>query len=86
MLSIRNIQFTKLLKADGRFREFNFRKSANDGQIIFNVDVTDDRSTRIFFRMHKEDSVWKIQSQDLPIWVIKNETNLCQLIESELQS
>ena len=86
MLSIRNIQFTKLLKAEGRFREFNFRKSANEGKIIFNVDVTDDRSNRIFFRMQKEDSVWKIQSQDLPLWVINNETNLCELIESELQS
>jgi len=86
MLSIRNIQFTKLLKAEGRFREFNFRKSANEGKIIFNVDVTDDRSNRIFFRMQKEDSVWKIQSRDLPLWVINNETNLCELIESELQS
>jgi len=86
MLSIRNIQFTKLLKADGRFREFNFRKSANEGIIIFNVDVTDDRSNRIFFRMQKEDSGWKIQSKDLPPWVIKNETSLCELIENELQS
>ena len=86
MLTIRNIQFTKLLKADGRFREFNFRKSANDGKIIFNVDVTDDRSNRIFFRMQKEDSVWKIQSQDLPVWVINNETNLCKFIENELQA
>lgn len=86
MLSFRNIQFTKLLKAEGRFREFNFRKSANDGKVIFNVDVTDDRNNRIFFRMHKEDSVWKIQSQELPPWIIKNETSLCELIEGELQS
>lgn len=86
MLSIRNIQFTKLLKADGRFREFNFRKSDNEGKVIFNVDVTDDRSNRIFFRMQKEDSLWKIQSQDLPLWVIKNETHLCELIENELKS
>ena len=86
MLSIRNIQFTKLLKAEGRFREFNFRKSANEGIIIFNVDVTDDRSNRIFFHMQKEDSVWKIKSQNLPVWVINNETNLCELIENELKS
>ena len=85
MLSIRNIQFTKLLKADGRYREFNFRKSANDGKMIFNVDVTDDRNNRIFFRMLKEDSTWKIQSQGLPVWIMKNETNLCELIENALQ-
>ena len=86
MLLIRNIQFTKLLKADGQFREFNFRKSANDGKVIFNVDVTDDRSNRIFFHMQKEDSVWKIQSRDLPLWVIDNETIFCELIENELQA
>ena len=86
MLSIRNIQFTKLLKAEGRFREFNFRKSANEGKIIFNVDVTDDRSNRIFFHMQKEDSVWRIKSQNLPVWVINNETNLCEFIENELKS
>ena len=86
MLSIRNIQFTKLLKAEGRLREFNFRSSDNKGKIVFHVDVTDDRNNRILFRMHKEDSSWKIQSQELPGWVIKNEANLCDLIEGELQS
>ena len=85
MQSIRNIQFSKLLKTEGRFREFNFRKSAKEGKIIFNVDVTDDRNNRILFRMQKEDSAWKIQSQELPGWIIKNETSLCELIEKELQ-
>ena len=86
MLSIRNIQFSKLLKAEGRYREFNFRKSANEGKIIFNVDVTDDRNNRILFRMQKEDNGWKIQSKELPVWIINNETNLCELIENELQA
>lgn len=86
MLSIRNIQFTKLLKADGCYREFNFRKSTNEGKIIFNVDVTVDRNSRIFFRMLKEDSTWKLQPQELPGWIINNEKNLCDLIENELHS
>jgi hypothetical protein len=86
MLGIRNIQFSKLVKAEGRFREFNFRKSANDGTVVFNVDVTDDRNNRILFQMQKEDNEWKIQSRELPVWIISNETNLCQLIESELQA
>lgn len=85
MQSIRNIQFTKLLKANGRLREFNFRRSAHEGKIIFNVDVTDDRNNRIFFRMQKEDSTWRIQPQELPLWVTTNETNLCELIENEVQ-
>lgn len=86
MLTIRNIQFSKLVKAEGRFREFNFRKSANGGTVIFNVDVTDDRNNRILFRMQKEDDTWKIESKELPVWIINNETNLCQLIESELKA
>ena len=86
MLSIRNIQFTKLLRVEGRFREFNFRRSGKDEQAIFNIDVTDDRNTRIFFRMQKENSAWKILPQEIPSWIINNETNLCELIEKELQS
>ena len=86
MLGIRNIQFSKLIKAEGRFREFNFRKSASGETIVFNVDVTDDRNNRILFRMQKEDNTWKIESKELPVWIINNETNLCQLIESELQA
>jgi hypothetical protein len=85
MLSIRNIQFTKLLKANGRLREFNFRKSAIEGKIIFNVDVTDDRNNRISFRMQKEDSTWKILPQELPLWITTNEKDLGELIENEVQ-
>lgn len=86
MLAIRNIQFSKLVKAEGRFREFNFRRSANGETVVFNVDVTDDRNNRILFRMQKEDNTWKIESKELPVWIINNETNLCQLIENELQA
>jgi len=85
MLSIKNIQFTKLLKADGCLREFNFRKTANEGKTIFNIDVTDDRSNRIIFNMQKQDDLWKIQTQQLPSWITKSETNLHELIEQELK-
>jgi hypothetical protein len=85
MLSIRNIQFTKLLKANGRLREFNFRRSAIEGKIFFNVDVTDDRNNRISFRMQKEDSTWKILPQELPLWITTNEKDLGELIENEVQ-
>ncbi len=86
MLSTRNIQFTRLLKVEGRFREFNFRKSGRDDKIIFNVDVTDDRGNRIQFRMQKEGDTWKIQSQELPVWIISNESSYCELIENELRA
>ena len=40
----KNIQFTRLVKADGRLREFNFRKyRGEEGELLFSVDVVDDR-------------------------------------------
>jgi hypothetical protein len=85
MLSIKNVQFTKLLKAEGRLREFNFRKTASEGQTIFNIDVTDDRSNRILFHMQKQDDLWKIQPQQLPAWITKNEIHLHEVIEEEMK-
>jgi hypothetical protein len=81
---IRNIQFTKLVKADGRLREFNFRKSNGLQEGLFTVDVSDDRGNRIVLRMQKEDGVWKIMKQQLPAWIWENEANFHTLIEEEL--
>jgi hypothetical protein len=83
---IRNIQFTRLLKAEGRLREFNFRKQNGLAEGLFTVDVVDDRGNRILFRMEKGDSGWKIVHQQLPEWVWKNEANLNDLIEEELRN
>jgi hypothetical protein len=81
---IRNIQFTKLVKADGRLREFNFRKSNGLQEGLFTVDVSDDRGNRIVLRMQREDGVWKIIKQQLPAWIWENEANFHTLIEDEL--
>jgi hypothetical protein len=85
MRSIKNIQFSKLIKAEGRLREFNFRKSNPNGEILFVVDVTDDRSNRIIFQMQKESEFWKIQPQLLPDWILKYESQFHELIEDELR-
>jgi hypothetical protein len=85
MRSIKNIQFSKLIKAEGRLREFNFRKSNPNGEILFVVDVTDDRSNRIIFQMQKENEFWKIQPQLLPDWILKYESQFHELIEDELR-
>ena len=82
----RNIQFTKLLKAGDRLREFNFRRSTSDGIIIFNVDVTDDRNDRISFQLKKQETGWKIQSPPLIPWILSNEAGFHEIIEEELQS
>lgn len=83
---IKNIQFTKLLKADGRLREFNFRKSNGLQEGLFTVDVSDDRGNRIIFQMQREDGVWKILKQQLPPWIWSNEPNFHTLIEEELSA
>jgi len=86
LFSGKNVQFTRLVKAEGYLREFNFRKKVVEGKMIFNVDVTDDRANRIFFDMEKQNDVWKLNQQQLPTWITGSEKDLHELIEKELQS
>ena len=83
--TFKNIQFSRLVKTEGRLREFNFRKSNPDGTALFFVDVTDDRSNRILFQMQKNEEAWKIRPQLLPDWILKNENKLHEVIEDELK-
>ncbi len=84
---IRNIQFTKLLKVDGRLKEFNFRKLTGLNEGLITVDVSDDRGNRIMFTMQKNGSGYVFHNQPfLPDWIIKNEQNLSDLIDSELRT
>jgi hypothetical protein len=80
----KNIQFTRLLKGEGRLREFNFRKVQDLTGISFSVDVCDDRGNRIMFYMKKDNDTWKIIPQPLPAWVLENEPGFHTLIEEEL--
>jgi hypothetical protein len=87
MLCTKNIQFSRLVKADGTLREFNFRKHSDpQGGVLFSVDVCDLRNNRIAFKMQQKDATWKIVQSPLPEWVIKNERILNDLIEEELKS
>lgn len=82
---IKNIQFTRLAKATGRLREFNFRRIAGAPEETFHVDVSDDRGNRIIFKMQKPDSThWKIINSGLPEWIYETEKQLNDLIEEEL--
>ena len=83
---IKNVQFTKLVKADGQLREFNFRKINSSKHGLFSVDVSDDRGNRKMFKMEKADSEWKIlENEQFPEWISKNENVLNELIEEELK-
>lgn len=81
---IRNIQFTRLIKVEGRLREFNFRRINNGHEELFTVDVSDDRGNRLMFRMKKEAGEWKIIPQPLPEWVMDHENEYHRQIEEEL--
>ncbi len=82
----RNIQFTKLIKAEGRLREFNFRKVNGLHEEQFTVDVSDDRGNRIMFKMRKDGNEWLIPAdQPVPEWVKTNSSLFNEAIEEELR-
>jgi hypothetical protein len=85
---VKAVQFTRLLKAGGRLREFNFRKvNNNPNKELFSVDVCDDRGERVFFNMQKEQNDWRFGlSAILPAWISQQEDQLSAAIEDELHN
>lgn len=84
---IKNIQFTKLVKTEGRLREFNFRKINGIKEGKFTVDVSEDRGNRIIFSMQKDNDGWKIiGNEPLPDWIKNAEATFSDLIEEELRN
>ncbi len=82
------VHFTRLIKAGGRLREFNFRKLKQLDEELFSVDTVDDRGNRILFYMQKKDNPhWSIiQQVVLPTWIVENEDKLAEQIEDELSN
>ena len=78
------VQFSLLVKAGDRLREFNFKKMRHPDEELFAVNVCDERGERIFFNMQKKEANWKIVPASLPGWVSQYENNLQQAIEKEL--
>jgi hypothetical protein len=84
---VKSVQFTSLIKAGGRLREFNFRKINTPGVDLFSVNVVDDRGERILFQLKKEDNTWRLLSPTpLPAWVIQNEDRLNEAVLEELKN
>lgn len=80
----RNIHFTRLIKAAGYLREFNFRKLNTSPEPLFHVDVSDDRGNRIMFKMTRGQSGWQFVPQQLPSWVENAEGDLSRTIDEEM--
>lgn len=86
MLFQKNVQFSRLIKADGMLREFNFRRHRDQqGSDLISVDVADLRNNRIFFKMQQKEAFWKIVQTSVPEWVLTNEQKFHELIEEELK-
>ena len=79
------VQFTRLVKAEGRLREFNFRKVKSPEE-EFSVNVCTERGERIIFGMQKKDTGWQIQPGEIPGWILQNENSLNDAIEDELKN
>jgi hypothetical protein len=82
---VRMIQFTRLVKADGRLREFNFRKLKSPEKELFVVNVCNEQGDRIHFSMQKEEENWRILPGQLPSWILQNENMLDEGIKEELR-
>jgi len=80
---VKNDQFSRLIKAEGRLREFNFRKTGSGNEERCSVDTVDDRGNRIIFAMFREGGAWKLSSTLLPKWICQYEEQLNEAIEDE---
>ncbi|MEO5947411.1 MAG: hypothetical protein ABIP79_11395 [Chitinophagaceae bacterium] len=80
----RAVQFSLLIKLDGRLREFNFRKIRNTEEDTFSVNVCNERGDRIFFDMKKQETGWEFTPSNLPAWIEQNKKNIQQAVEDEL--
>jgi hypothetical protein len=80
----RMVQFSLLVKAGNRVREFNFRKLRNPGEEQLTVNVCDERGDRILFDMHKRDGNWRITPAGLPAWITQSEDQIRTAVEQEL--
>ena len=86
MQFVRMVQFTRLVKINGRLREFNFRKIKSPDEEVFTVNVCNDRGDRIIFGMKKKDNTWKILGERLPDWITQGEQELGAAIDDELKN
>lgn len=86
MLTImKNVHFTKLVKAGHALKEFNFRRLSYSPLPTYHVDVTDDRANRIVFIMQKAEGNWTISPLNIPPWVAQAEESLKEILEESEQ-
>jgi len=87
MRFIRNVQFTCLVKCEGKQREFNFRRRSSTEVPYYHVDTVDLAGTRYQFHMDKTKDQWKIRESTMPVWILDVESQLStKIIENDVQA
>ena len=79
--------FSKLIKAGGQLREFNFKLASLNDDSRYIIDVPDDKGGRISFSIYRNaDGNWRISAQLMPMWIHEAETTLGEAIEEHKKS
>ena len=79
--------FSKLIKAGGQLREFNFKLASINDANRYIVDVPDDKGGRIMFSIYKNvDDEWQIAAQLMPLWIHEAEHVLGEAIEENREN
>lgn len=85
MAFIPNIHFSVLVKIEGRLKEFNFRKRAED---TYDADTADDRGNRWQFKWKRGTEGWDIisASPSMPAWIANNRQVIEEAFNRHLQT
>jgi hypothetical protein len=75
-------QFTLLIHASGRLREFNFRQR---GAELFNGNTADDRGDRHYFDIVHENGTWKFKDCLMPVWLTASEDIVVQKVVEHMR-
>ena len=81
---VKNVQFSRQIKAPDRPREFNFRIHFGNPATICQIDVGDEKGNRHYFSMQLLDSQWKIRETTVANWILVAEPLLhAAIVEQE---
>jgi hypothetical protein len=83
MQYLKNIAFTMLIRANGRIREFNFRKKRSAEKPLYEIDVCDESGSRHYFTAAKISDRWQLSEPNVPVWVKEVANSFHELIEEQ---
>lgn len=86
MRVLKNVQFSLLVKIEGRVREFNFRKRSDT---CYDGDVSDEKGERWSFVWKLVDSNWHLEPKEtktssFPLWIVSNISAIRECFLTEL--